>query len=118
MYGEIAPRESFEETLDFLARAGAREGLDPPQQRNFVVRMETVAVQRAAEIVRRGHEQLPQHFRLPRRQGFRIDRVNVGVSEQAQPLKAFLVGDRLGESRYGGWIENIAALDRGGHVEM
>ena len=55
VHREIAPRESFEEPLDFLGRssaAGAR--LDAPKQRDFVVRAQPVAVEGPAEVIRSG----------------------------------------------------------------
>ena len=44
--------------------------------------------------------------------------MNVGVREQAQSLKALQVSDGLGESGDRGGIENVAALHRGGHLQM
>ena len=40
-----------QEVFDLLSRTAARERLNAPQQGNFVVRVQPVAVQRAAEIV-------------------------------------------------------------------
>src|SRR5271168_2998237 len=88
------------------------------QHRNFVVSMQTIAIQRAAEIVGSGDEKLPEHVGLPGCERFGIDGVNVGIGEQAEALQTFLVDDGVGEGRDGGGIKNVAALDGGGHVEV
>ena len=87
---QIAPRESFEEPLDL--RLCSRRRLARAPVRAAILRrsVQAIAIQSAAEVVRGRHEKLPQHFRFPRRQGFRIHGVNVGVGQQAQPLQALL----------------------------
>src|SRR6266481_10065266 len=80
--------------------------------------MQAVAIQSAAEVVRGGDEKLPQHFGLPRRQGFRVHGVNVGVGHQAQSLKPLLRRDSVSENGNGSWIENVAALHGLRHVQV
>ena len=60
--------------------------------------MNAIAIQRAAEVVRRRDEELPQHVRFPWRQRLGIDGMNVGVSQQAQTLQTFLITNRSGKS--------------------
>src|SRR6478609_4956911 len=69
-------------------------------------------------MICRGHKKLPEHFGFPRSQGFGVDRVNVGVGQQAQPLKPLQRGNRGGESGNRGRIENVATLHGRRHVEV
>src|SRR6266851_2527206 len=89
----------------------ARYRRGKPSRKRSTSSFEAVAVHGAAEIVGSGHEQLPEHFRFPGSQRFRIHGVNIGVSEQAKALQALLAADDGGESGNGGGIENVAALD-------
>src|SRR5215813_58795 len=80
--------------------------------------MEAVAVERSAEVIRSGHEELPEHFGFPGSQGFRIDGVNVRVSKESEALQAFQSANVFCESGDDGRIEDVAALHGSGHVQM
>src|SRR6516165_377757 len=86
MNREVAPWESFEEALNLRIVGVAGCNAYSLQQRSFIGCMQTIAIHGPAEEVGCRYEQLPQHLRLPRRERFRVDRVNIRIGHQAEPL--------------------------------
>lgn len=80
--------------------------------------MQPVAIQRSAEVIGSGHEQLPQHFGFPRSQRLRIHGMDVRICQQAQPLQPLVCMYRGGKSGNRSRIENVAPLYGGGHIQM
>src|SRR5215470_3361527 len=80
--------------------------------------MKTVAVERPAEMIRRGDEELPEHLRFPRSQGFWVDGMDVRIREKSETLEALEGADVFREPRNDRGIEDVAALHGGGHIQM
>ena len=119
MHRQVPPWESIKETFDLGFRGWLQLSCRTcSAKKRFVGRMQTIAIERAAEVIRRGHEQLPQHFRLPRRQRLRVHGMNVRVRQQAQSLQSFLRAHGLRKRRNRRWIKYVAPLHCGGHVQM
>src|SRR5579862_2718862 len=98
MHREIPPGESFEEALDLCSVRGACLNPHSLQQKYFVRGMQAIAVECMAKVIRRSHEKLPQHLRLPRGQSFRVYGVNVRIRKQAKSLQSFWCRYRFCES--------------------
>ena len=118
MHGQIPSRESFQEPLDLFEGCLASKRLHPLQHWNFIGCVQPVAIQRPAEVVRSRHKKLPQHFRFPRRQRFRIHGMNVRVGQQAQSFQSLLRPHGLRKNGNGRRVKNVPSLHCGGHVQV
>ena len=88
------------------------------EQRHCIGSMQAVAIQRAADMIRGSHEQLPEHFRFPGCESFWVHSVNIRVGQQAQPLQSLWRHDSGRKRRNGCGIKNIAPLHRRGHIQV
>src|SRR5712692_11056916 len=118
MHRKIAPREALEESLDFRKTSAARLRSHLFQQKHLVRGMKPIAVQRAAEVIGCGYEELPEHLRFPGGKGFRIDSMNVRIGHQAKSWQPLLRLHCVYKCRNRPRIENIAPLDGSGHVQV
>src|SRR5579859_5796309 len=115
---EVAARKTFEKSFDIGSARTCHQSSNLFEDGFFVGSMEAVAIERPAEVIRRGNEELPEHFRFPGGQCFGVDGVNIRIGEKSQPLETLQRADVFSESRNNGRIKNVAALDGCGHVQV
>src|SRR5207302_10445594 len=96
---DVALRKAFEKRAELLRRrAVGDECADALELRGLAPgRVKALVVEVAGQDIGGGDVELPQHLRLPGRQGFGVDRADVRVGKQAQHFQQLGSANHYGE---------------------